>query len=732
MSNWITRINRLKLLLVGVLGIAVSSALISCSTVAVHFAQQETNIALEADCKFEPPPSNSDKYQWDCAQRADEKNRAFTLEALREERCSVDIESGKKCNESFNGAQTHTWEPPPTAVPVPAGIDVRYVIGGKGLGLSCSIPSLAQKLFINPLRPKSQSDGTPAVAPAALQYAQACTTHDYCYRHGLATYGYAQQDCDDMLFDQAYRICAFVYAGKESVANCQQQAALVRMGVRIFGKTAFQGLGESTYFEFDPMARSARKPFSASRLLQETMTSTTVLKTYFLDKSRYAATTGRDIKFDNILGDESASNFAPPIITRNDSVGNSRYKLWILSRSKLSNTGFEFRGVDKDDDASKESTRLECNSPNAWVTSYGDTGRIIAFGPTATPLAIESSKCKPSIKLATRDALPVWSVRGKGAISDNFYRMYDQPPLNGVFSENSDEYLFIARGFDGTNPGNSHSGNTYEKSISFVTLASGAQATTMTTKFELVNMHQDDAPLSVFRSNSLSKDTGKDMLISVSKSKSDNQICLKGWQKIDGQWRSQPCSFFSSESLDATWLQMPVQVVRTAEGHDALVFTRVCLQPNASCTANFSQQWKEVAKGQFDPKVVFLSSQTWRLQDGTWKQVLATSEQQVGLLPLAQVLITSDAMAFERDVFLKSRIAATPQSASDVLTNIRVCKHALANSLECAKARQLAALMWYHSQAITALSPTTSKPAAMATYFVPHPFPQFYEEASLR
>jgi hypothetical protein len=734
MSTWLTGVTRTKQFFLAVIAIGVSSALIGCSTVAVYFAQQETNIALEADCTFKKQSPTSDKYQWNCAKRADEKDRAFTLEALREERCSIDSESGKKCNTSFNGVQTHNWEPPPTAVPVPASVDVRYVIGGKGLGLSCSIPPLAQKLFIDPLRPKSRSNGAPTISPVALQYAQACTTHDYCYRHGLATYGYAQQDCDDMLFDQAYRICAHIYAGEASISNCQQQAALVRMGVRFFGKTAYQELGESTYFEFDPMARGTRKSFSASRLLPDSKSGAKVLKTYFLDRNKYSAMTGRNTNLSAVIDEtkqEVAVVYAPPVMTLNPSEKDLPYRLWISSRAALSNTGFEFRGLDDKDKASTKPAKLDCNSPNAWVTSNGSYGRVITFGPTATPKP-PLKECYASIKLATRDELPVWSIRGHDTINQNVYRLYDQAPLSGSFSKGSDEYLFIARGYYGDGSGNSSSGENYEKSVSFVALDAGAQATTSTTKFQLVDMHQDDAPLSVFRARISDDVLGKDIVVSVSAQKPDNRICVKSWQKTDGKWQAQTCSMLSNELVDATWMQMPVQVMRTPEGHDSLVFTRVCLQPHASCSVNFSQLWNEVAKGQFDPKFVFLSSQTWRLQDGTWKQVMATSEQQVGLLPLTQALIAGDTTTVEREVFLKSRIAQTPQSASNVLTHIRACKDASANSPECTKARQLAALMWYHSQAIAAASPSSSKPAAITAYFVPHPLPQFYEEVSLK
>src|SRR3954471_19198635 len=59
------------------------------------------------------------------------------------------------------------------------------VIGGRGHGLDCSLPWYGPYFF-------RQRD---KVAPVAFRFRQACAFHDLCYRHGLATYGYVQNDC---------------------------------------------------------------------------------------------------------------------------------------------------------------------------------------------------------------------------------------------------------------------------------------------------------------------------------------------------------------------------------------------------------------------------------------------------------------------------------------------------------------------------------------------------------
>ena len=167
-------------------------------------------------------------------------------------------------------------ELPHIASAVPYSSEDVQVLGGQGLGLGCSI--------LKPLEwfafPKSGK-----YASVSLRMRQACAFHDYCYRHGAATYGYGQADCDYILLDHAYRICRFINA-TATIASCVSQARKVALGVIFGGADSFkradgtphsptesrsssclvdagQGLLDdrctSTYFEFDPYpVRSAR------------------------------------------------------------------------------------------------------------------------------------------------------------------------------------------------------------------------------------------------------------------------------------------------------------------------------------------------------------------------------------------------------------------------------------------------------------------------------------------
>ncbi|WP_295585650.1 hypothetical protein [uncultured Lamprocystis sp.] len=138
-------------------------------------------------------------------------------------------------------------EAPPTPTSLPASSEIRTVIGGKGEGLSCSLEPWMERLFFS----RDQQHE----APLSLQIRQACAFHDYCYRHGDATYGYQQVDCDFMLQQYAYRLCRQISQREESHNKCMSRARRVLLGVRVGGGQP--EAGRSTFFEFDPMPHRA-------------------------------------------------------------------------------------------------------------------------------------------------------------------------------------------------------------------------------------------------------------------------------------------------------------------------------------------------------------------------------------------------------------------------------------------------------------------------------------------
>jgi hypothetical protein len=135
-------------------------------------------------------------------------------------------------------------EMPVTITSYPASPQVVAVLGGKGEGLDCSIP-----WFVKPIFPTYKTGNDQS--RVERRFRQACVFHDLCYRHGLATYGYTQNDCDRMLHEQAFRICAYLEPSQRS-EQCQLDAKKVLAGVTFGGAWSFKGWEDSTYYEFDP------------------------------------------------------------------------------------------------------------------------------------------------------------------------------------------------------------------------------------------------------------------------------------------------------------------------------------------------------------------------------------------------------------------------------------------------------------------------------------------------
>jgi len=160
-------------------------------------------------------------------------------------------------------------EVPSTFKLFPSSEITQTILGGRGMGLSCSIPKTGRLFF----RQEEKS------ADVNLHFRPACAMHDMCYRHGLATYGYSQADCDRALQAAAFRMCRQIQKPKVDVedvyALCQTQAKKVLLGVSIGGAGAFRTVGESTYFEYDPM------PLRADDYI--------VARGYALDSQRAAA-----------------------------------------------------------------------------------------------------------------------------------------------------------------------------------------------------------------------------------------------------------------------------------------------------------------------------------------------------------------------------------------------------------------------------------------------------------
>ncbi|CAN7759365.1 hypothetical protein LJR220_002633 [Bradyrhizobium sp. LjRoot220] len=150
-------------------------------------------------------------------------------------------------------------EMPTTVTSFQSSPEVVSTLGGSGEGLNCSLPGLANMFFDD-----IKSEGGQR-ALVLQRFRQACVFHDLCYRHGLATYGYNQNDCDRILQNAALRLC-YVWNPIDKKARCQTESKMVLAGVSLGGADAYRAWDRSTYFEFEPdPSRSSR--FLVSRVV---------------------------------------------------------------------------------------------------------------------------------------------------------------------------------------------------------------------------------------------------------------------------------------------------------------------------------------------------------------------------------------------------------------------------------------------------------------------------------
>jgi hypothetical protein len=138
-------------------------------------------------------------------------------------------------------------EMPATVTSFQSGPEVVSTIGGSGDGLNCSLPPVVNIFFDG----SKDQDGKRHLV--LQRFRQACVFHDLCYRHGLATYGYNQNDCDRVLQNEAFRLCLYIRNGRaaDEAERCQTDSKMVLAGVSLGGSSAYRAWDRSTYFEFE-------------------------------------------------------------------------------------------------------------------------------------------------------------------------------------------------------------------------------------------------------------------------------------------------------------------------------------------------------------------------------------------------------------------------------------------------------------------------------------------------
>jgi hypothetical protein len=281
-------------------------------------------------------------------------------------------------------------ELPPTAYGHPPSYGDIKQIGGQGEGLNCSLPP-GVDTYAFPRDAKR-------IAPVSLKMRQACIAHDYCYRHGDATYGYTQADCDYILQENAFRLCRQV-TGVKSVPACETDARKITLGVRIGGAGSFRHAGVasntgrySTYFEFDRYPLRATE-YSVMRIAD---TPAAWRGEGMAPKALYMFTSHRTGTRLRIIGLKPGAPAVcalvdlpaefrwlntPPLVLRQEANGVD----WLVwpRRTSLENTGVAFDGL-----APATATRADWDNVFGKVTWYPPEQ---AQGCTRDPFAASST-----------------------------------------------------------------------------------------------------------------------------------------------------------------------------------------------------------------------------------------------------------------------------------------------------------------------------------------------------
>lgn len=121
---------------------------------------------------------------------------------------------------------------------------------GNGQPLGCSIPVAVDLL-------------TERLDEAKDLFEPACTQHDFCYRHGAATYGHQREDCDREFKQLMEQACRDQHALEKiswatNPVSCKALAGQMHRAVRRYGEGRFV-TNVNSYCEYDgPPAKVGR------------------------------------------------------------------------------------------------------------------------------------------------------------------------------------------------------------------------------------------------------------------------------------------------------------------------------------------------------------------------------------------------------------------------------------------------------------------------------------------
>lgn len=333
-------------------------------------------------------------------------------------------------------------ELPPTVTNHRQGSEDIQIVGGLGAGLNCSLPPGVDRLAF------PRSEGT---SPISLRMRQACAFHDLCYRHGDATYGYTQADCDYLLQEQAFRLCTQISQSERGVAACETEARKVTLGVRLGGWGSYRRADHpdasyraedlpkasyrrpSVYYEFDPYPTRADQYVSLkiADAPADWVRAGMARKAYYAFRIRPSGTQLRIIGFDPKSGARRCAAYriaadyrfivTPPMVARvkgRDGAPDEDWFVW-WRREDTTNTAGVFSGI-----APARATEAD------WRKTFGAveniTNQAVCAGDRVTLAA--GAEAAPAASFADLEPTPRTPGVNPDVIVSEFYpQPADQP-----------------------------------------------------------------------------------------------------------------------------------------------------------------------------------------------------------------------------------------------------------------------------------------------------------------
>lgn len=492
-------------------------------------------------------------------------------------------------------------EAPPTTMTYPASTSIKAVIGGKGEGLSCSVPWLLEKMMF--------SKGIDE-APLSLQLRQACVRHDYCYRHGWATYGYQQVGCDFALQQDAYRICRIAYISNTH-DDCLSKARRVLLGVRVGGGSPFQEGEKSSYFEYEPMPSTA-DDYVVTRWVGDPVSTVESCSIEPCLRGKFVTLHFKrgTVKAKKMMwkGIKNNSTFQPSetlfpdrfIATPPNVVFDAgKDRLMSIARDGFSNTKFkliEFNLKDEDDDEKDElifsskapKDKKENLDPDAsifWLTKQNNNNLAVSYwSQTITRYGMYELNDDKLVKSAAERSQPV--------VHDPYRTLAHKPIEGDFFEKGKREIIVLKRGGIASEIGKSNSGEEYQEKLHLIVLKPEPNNGYRISSDDVITIKatEEDEPLVPIKNQD-----GRDLLVSMhtaeDKCCGKSHITFKVFDLLDCK-NKKPSSNQNSacepiliqvvkdnknKSIDKSWVRQPVQLVapRDSENSPLIFFSKI-------------------------------------------------------------------------------------------------------------------------------------------------------------